>query len=164
MKVEINNDKTICQTLKTEVNKMKKFYIALIIMSMAVVGCANTGRYNTQNGAAAGAGLGAIAGQAIGRNTEATLIGAGVGTLLGSIYGNMEDQRASELRDQESVRQANYHKRSRYVVQERQPTQYVAPQPQVQTGPPGEWVTVPGRWEGNRWVPPHQEWRPIHPN
>ncbi len=148
---------------------MKKIYIALIIMSMVVVGCANTGRYNTQKGAAAGAGLGAIAGQAIGRNTEATLLGAGVGTVLGSIFGNLEDQRASDLRDQQDVRQANYHersrhKRSRYVVQERQPTQYVAPQPQVQTGPPGEWVTVPGRWEGNRWVPPHQEWRPIHPN
>ncbi len=90
---------------------MKKICIALIIMSMVVVGCANTGRYNTQKGAAAGAGLGAIAGQAIGRNTEATLLGAGVGTLLGSIYGNLEDQRASDLRGQQDVRQANYHKR-----------------------------------------------------
>jgi hypothetical protein len=164
MEIEVNKTKTTCQILKTEVNKMKKIYIALIIVSMVAVGCANTGRYNTQKGAAAGAGLGAIAGQAIGRNTEATLIGAGVGTVLGSIFGNLEDQRAADLRDQEGVRQANYHQRSRYVVNERQPTQYVAPEPQIQTGPPGEWVTVPGRWEGNRWVPAHQEWRPVHPD
>jgi outer membrane lipoprotein SlyB len=147
-----------------EVNKMKKIYMALIIVSMVVAGCANTGRYNTQKGAAAGAGLGAIAGQAIGRNTEATLLGAGVGTVLGSLFGNLEDQRAADLRDQESVRQANYRQRSRYVVHERQPTQYVAPEPQIQTGPPGEWVTVPGRWEDNRWVPAHQEWRPVYPD
>jgi hypothetical protein len=25
-------------------------------------------------------------------------------------------------------------------------------------------VTIPGRWEGNRWVPAHQEWRPVHPS
>jgi len=133
---------------------MKKLCIVLMIVSLLAVGCASTGRYNTQKGAAAGAGIGAIAGQAIGRNTEATLIGAGVGTLLGSILGNLEDQRASDLRDQQEVKRADYRRHTRYV----------APEPQIQTGPPGEWVTVPGHWEGNRWVPQHQEWRPVHPD
>ena len=133
---------------------MKKNVIWLIVAGFLIAGCANTGRYNTQKGAAAGAGLGAIMGQAIGRNTESTLIGTGVGALLGTIMGNLEDQRASDLRDQQRLSEAAY----------RQETEYVAPEPQVRTGPPGEWVTVPGRWEGNRWVPAHQEWKPIYPH
>jgi hypothetical protein len=135
-------------------SKMKKMYMVLIITVFLVAGCANTGRYNTQKGSAIGAGLGAIAGQAIGRDTESTLIGTGVGALLGTIMGNLEDQRASDLRDLQRAQQASY----------RQETEYVAPEPQIRTGPPGKWVTVPGRWEGNHWVPSHQEWRPVYPH
>jgi hypothetical protein len=29
--------------------------------------------------------------------------------------------------------------------------------------PPGEWVSVPGRWEGGRWVPAHNVWVPVNP-
>ena len=118
------------------------------------VGCAgNPGYYNTQRGAAIGAGLGAIAGQAIGRDTEATLIGTGVGTVLGSVIGNLEDQRAAEAREMS--------RNTPPPPQEQ--TRYVAPEPQKRTDPPGVWVTVPGRWEGNRWVPEHQEWHPAYP-
>ena len=49
---------------------MKKLLIAMFLMVVFVAGCANTGYYNTQRGAAIGAGLGALAGQAIGRDTE----------------------------------------------------------------------------------------------
>jgi len=132
---------------------MKKILSLFIIVCLYLAGCASPGYYNTQKGAAIGGGLGAIAGQAIGRNTEATLIGAGAGTLLGTIFGNMEDQRASQQR----------YVQQQYHVQEEESVRYVAPSPQVRTDPPGKWVTVPGRWDGNRWVPEHQEWRPIHP-
>jgi len=132
---------------------MKKILSLFIVVCLYLTGCASPGYYNTQKGAVIGGGLGAIAGQAIGRNTEATLIGAGVGTLLGSIFGNAEDQRASEQR----------YVQQQYEVQQEEPVRYVAPSPQVRTDPPGKWVTVPGRWDGNRWVPEHQEWRPIHP-
>ena len=84
---------------------MKKILSLFIVVCLYLTGCASPGYYNTQKGAAVGGGLGAIAGQAIGRNTEATLLGAGVGTLLGTIFGNMEDQRASQQR---SV-QPQYH-------------------------------------------------------
>jgi len=59
-----------------------------------LISCAGTypDRYNTQRGAAIGAGVGALAGQIIGRNTKGTLIGAGVGTLLGAVVGNAVDQ------------------------------------------------------------------------
>ncbi|MFH1351734.1 MAG: YMGG-like glycine zipper-containing protein [Pseudomonadota bacterium] len=132
---------------------MKKIFAFMIVLSLLGVGCASSGRYNTQKGAAIGAGLGAITGQIIGRNTKSTLIGTGVGTLLGTIFGNLEDQRAEEQR--EII--------SQYQIQQEQKTIYVAPEPQVQTGPPGRWVTVPGRWMGNVWVPSHQEWRPVQP-
>ena len=42
-----------------------------------------------------GSGRGAIAGQAIGRNTGATLIGAAVGTMVGYIVGNEMDKYGS---------------------------------------------------------------------
>jgi len=56
-------------------------------------------RYNTQKGAAVGAGIGALMGQAIGRDTEATLLGAGIGTLVGAIAGNAVDQEHQAARD-----------------------------------------------------------------
>ncbi|PID76918.1 MAG: hypothetical protein CSB24_04225 [Deltaproteobacteria bacterium] len=65
---------------------------------MIVLGCvilALTGCYpqnRGQRGAAVGAAGGAVVGQAIGRNTEATLIGAAVGTMLGYIVGNEMDK------------------------------------------------------------------------
>ena len=132
---------------------MKRIFAFIIVFSLLGAGCASSGRYGTQKGAVIGAGLGAIAGQIIGHNTKSTLIGTGVGALLGTIVGNFEDQRAAEQRD--AYRE--------FQVQRTQETYYVAPEPQVQTGPPGKWVTVPGRWEHHRWVPAHQEWRPVQP-
>jgi len=132
--------------------KMSTF--SILLMALFFIGCAGTGQYNTQRGAAIGAGLGAIAGQAIGQNTEATLIGTGVGTLLGTIIGNAQDQRA--------VQQSMSHPSYSQAPQEA-PVRYVAPTPQERTDPPGKWVTVPGHWVGNRWIPEHQEWRPINP-
>ena len=74
------------------------FLFSLLFFS---VSCATTqpDRYNTQKGAAIGAGLGALMGQAIGRDTEATLLGAGIGTLVGSIAGNAVDQEHQAARD-----------------------------------------------------------------
>jgi uncharacterized protein YcfJ len=68
--------------------------IALIAILSITTSCATVphDRYNTQKGAAVGAGVGALMGQAIGRDTEATLLGAGIGTLLGAITGNAVDQ------------------------------------------------------------------------
>jgi len=47
-----------------------------------------TGCNKTESGASFGAGIGALAGQAIGGDTEATLIGAGIGALVGGAVGN----------------------------------------------------------------------------
>jgi len=73
-----------------------------ILMAMALAAsCAGPqyDRFNTQRGAAIGAGFGALTGQLIGRNTKSTLIGAGVGTLVGAIVGNAVDQERQIARE-----------------------------------------------------------------
>jgi len=144
---------------------MKRQITAVIAAGLLLSACASPGMYNTQKGAAIGGGLGAIAGQAIGRNTEATLLGAGVGTLLGTVLGNYEDQRAAAAWRYQQQAPAPHAAAPSAGAYGRDNSQviYAAPEPQVRTEPPGHWVTVPGRWVGNRWVPAHQRWEPIHP-
>ena len=68
--------------------------ILILVMFALLSSCAgrHSDRFNTQRGAAIGAGFGALAGQLIGKNTKSTLLGAGVGTLVGAIVGNAVDQ------------------------------------------------------------------------
>jgi len=71
---------------------MKNITLPLLLtLSILLGGC---GHQMTQGQAGAGIGAagGALIGQAIGRNTEATLIGAAVGTMLGYIVGNEMDK------------------------------------------------------------------------
>lgn len=69
---------------------------------LVMCSCANTNLQGKKGliGAGAGAGAGAIAGQAIGRNTEATLIGAAVGTMLGYIVGTEFDKYDARMMNQ----------------------------------------------------------------
>ncbi len=115
---------------------------AMIALGFAFVSCASDG-YNTQTGAAIGAGVGALAGQAIGNNTEGTLIGAAGGALLGAIIGNAADQDIANQR--------------MYAAEQ------ATPPGNAQDAPPGEWVTVPGRWVDGKWVPAHRVWVPVNP-
>ena len=82
--------------IRKEEEKVKQLGNGLIILTMLVlfISCvtAHPGRYNTQRGAAIGAGIGALSGGLIGRNTRSAFIGAGVGTLLGAVVGNAVDQ------------------------------------------------------------------------
>ena len=82
---------------------MKKIAMSILLVSIIFlsVSCATVpqDRYNTQKGAAIGAGIGALLGQAIGRDTEGTLLGAGIGTVIGSIAGNAVDQDYQAARD-----------------------------------------------------------------
>jgi uncharacterized protein YcfJ len=82
---------------------MKKNMLIVFLLSLMLlsVSCATVpqDRYNTQKGAAIGAGIGALLGQAIGRDTEGTLLGAGIGTVIGAIAGNAVDQDYQAARD-----------------------------------------------------------------
>jgi len=110
--------------------------------------CASTG-YNTQKGAAIGAGVGAIGGQIIGRNTAGTLIGAAVGALGGAIAGNAVDQFETDRRLADKGKYTQYNASSTPTI--------------GMEGPPGQWVEIQGQWVGGKWVPTHKAWVPINP-
>jgi len=81
--------------------KALKNGILVILILGLFISCAgmHSDRFNTQRGAAIGAGVGALAGQLIGRNTKSTLLGAGVGTLVGALVGNAVDQESQIARE-----------------------------------------------------------------
>ena len=81
--------------------KTMKHVIFILIGLVLVASCAGRqyDRFNTQRGAAIGAGFGALTGHLIGRNAKSTLIGAGVGTLVGAIFGNAVDQERQIARE-----------------------------------------------------------------
>lgn len=64
---------------------MKKTMIALAMMA-GLAGCTTA-----EQGAVGGAAVGAIAGQAIGGNTESTLAGAAIGGVSGYLVGRAID-------------------------------------------------------------------------
>ena len=94
---------------------MKKFLPLLLIVSVLVAGCAapqNNQEKGTRVGVLGGAAAGALLGQAIGGNTQATLIGAGIGMLAGGVVGNkvgksMDEQEAAMRRELAAVEAAN---------------------------------------------------------
>ena len=135
--------------VKFNTNRFKKYSFGLLLIAFGfrLTSCANTGRYNTQKGALGGAGLGAIAGQIIGRDTQSTLIGAGAGALIGAVVGNAQDQKDQETRDN----------RKEYQTTQTEPVVYDS------EAPPGRWITVPGRWNRNNWIPTHRQWIPVNP-
>lgn len=89
---------------------MKKSLVGVVACSMLAAACTTdpyTGESklsNTAGGAALGAGLGALAGLAVGGSPRsqrnAVLIGAGVGALAGGAIGAYMDQQEAELRGQ----------------------------------------------------------------
>ena len=82
---------------------MKRNILIVVLLSIMFfsVSCATKqpDRYNTQKGAAIGAGAGALMGHAIGGDAEGTLQGAVIGTLVGAISGNAVDQEHQAARD-----------------------------------------------------------------
>ena len=68
--------------------------------AITVAACATQGG----TGAAVGTGIGALAGQLLGGNTEATLVGAAVGAGIGYLIGNEKDkQSATQMRAGEAT-------------------------------------------------------------
>jgi len=122
---------------------MRTSSIILLILSVVLgtVGCAG---YRTQGGAAIGAATGALAGQAIGHNTESTLLGAALGGVTGAVVGNAMDTYDAQ----------------RYGYRNSPPP--VGPELGYSTYHPGYgyWVIVPGQWVNGQWVPEHQVWVP----
>ncbi|KGO35364.1 MAG: glycine zipper domain-containing protein [Desulfoprunum sp.] len=70
---------------------MKQMAVVLFLSILALSSCGGQ-LTKGQAGAGIGAAGGAVVGQAIGKSTEATLIGMAVGTMLGYIVGNEMDK------------------------------------------------------------------------
>jgi hypothetical protein len=124
-------------TRKGRKDILKARGVILFVLCLTISACAGTG-YNTQKGAAIGAGIGALAGQAIGHDTESTLIGTAAGTLLGAITGNAVDQRVAAYKTR--------------------PVHSGQACAGFEDTHAGRWVRVPGQWVRGRWVPAHRVW------
>lgn len=74
---------------------MKIRIVAFASISIALAGCEATQEQRAGTGALVGAGVGAVAGQAIGRNTRSTVVGAGTGALLGAVVGTASTPRST---------------------------------------------------------------------
>lgn len=81
-------------------NVLRRHRIRLAALIVAAPACLTGCETGGQTGAVVGGGLGALIGQAVGGDTEATLIGAAAGTGLGYIIGNESDkQHARDMSD-----------------------------------------------------------------
>jgi hypothetical protein len=81
---------------------MKKILV-LVVLILTTAATAQADQYLKINkgikGLLLGAGGGALAGQAIGRDTQSTLIGTTIGTLVGYMVGNEMDKNSFQYRD-----------------------------------------------------------------
>jgi len=98
-----------------------------------IAGCSS----DAQTGAAVGAGTGALAGQAIGRNTESTLIGAGVGAAAGYIIGNESDKQKAREADEQRRRELAERRRREQQQAEREQAASDAADSPVASDTPG---------------------------
>jgi len=101
---------------------MKKYHLVIIAIAVScfLASCAHypPDRYNTQRGAAVGAGMGALIGQAIGGDTGSTLIGLAAGTIFGALVGNAADQDYQAARDAAQYgRPVIYYDKSGHAVE-----------------------------------------------
>ncbi|MBN2326741.1 MAG: hypothetical protein JXR73_06270 [Candidatus Omnitrophica bacterium] len=108
--------------------KTLRLILSIITLSIIFTGCYTT---PAQRGAMGGAAIGGIAGQIIGGDTEATLIGAGVGALSGALFNDyVDDQRQQAYRH--GYAEGEYYGRG---SKHRPITHYYAPRP-VRYSPP----------------------------
>lgn len=110
---------------------MKFTYLAAALaIALLTASCANMNK--AQTGAVGGAAGGALIGQAIGHNTEATLIGAAVGTMLGYIVGNEMDKYDKQQLNHVYERGVS-NQRSSWINPDNGNQYGVTPQPAYQT-------------------------------
>lgn len=90
------------ETSKKAISKKEKLICINVVIAIsfcALLLPAGGCQTRAQTGGLAGVGIGALAGQAIGGNTEATLIGAAIGAGAGYIIGNEQDKKAAKEHD-----------------------------------------------------------------
>ncbi len=81
--------------MKTFTSYSRPLVVGLSALTLLVSGCANMS--DAQRSSAIGAGVGALAGAAIGDSSKAAVIGAGVGALGGYIWSNQMAQKKAAM-------------------------------------------------------------------
>lgn len=82
--------------MTTITQKSRPLLLAVAAAAVALAGCADMQMSDTQRNTAIGAGVGALAGAAIGKDAKGALIGAGVGAAGGYIWSkHMEQKRVA---------------------------------------------------------------------
>lgn len=79
--------------MKNESMKIRSLLLASVAAAVALAGCADMHVSETQRNTAIGAGVGALAGAAIGGNAKGAVIGAGVGAAGGYIWSKHMEQK-----------------------------------------------------------------------
>ncbi len=69
-----------------------RFALVTVFAGLIGLACLLSGCNDAQSGALIGAGIGALAGQAIGGDTEGPVIGTAVGAGMGYMIGNESDK------------------------------------------------------------------------
>ena len=78
--------------IHSHTSQLKRLFVGITSVSLLIGASMLGGCNDAQAGALLGAGIGALAGQAIGHDTEATLIGVAIGTGVGYVIGNESDK------------------------------------------------------------------------
>lgn len=85
-------------------NRHKCLVLIAMIVTMMMLLVSGGCESEAQTGALMGGGIGALAGQAIGGNTESTLIGTAVGSGVGYVIGNESDKKKAQSLERSRTR------------------------------------------------------------
>ncbi|MGL6153872.1 MAG: OmpA family protein [Cetobacterium sp.] len=98
-------------------NQKKKIATGILCLSLFSACSGAEGRQfnHKSKGTAGGAALGALIGQAIGKDTKETLIGAGIGALAGLGWGAYRDKQEAEFRARLANSQVQIQNQGNYI-------------------------------------------------
>ncbi len=115
---------------------MRKWILIILVLALSLgTASISSAGDRAANGLFFGAGSGALIGQAIGRNTDATLLGTAIGGVLGYIIGNEQEKAYAQgptyyyRYPQPVYRQRVIVQRPTVIYREAPPVAYYYPQP-----------------------------------
>ncbi|CAG34851.1 related to 17 kDa surface antigen [Desulfotalea psychrophila LSv54] len=86
----MKNILVLCHNVEPSMRKL--LAVGAVALTLSLSSCAGSNMNKGGQGGVGGAAAGALIGQAIGHNTQATLLGAAIGGVLGYVIGNEMDK------------------------------------------------------------------------
>jgi outer membrane lipoprotein SlyB len=145
------------KNLTTRRTAMRKWIliILVLVMSLGTASISSAGD-RAANGLFFGAGTGALIGQAIGRNADATLLGTAIGGVLGYIVGNEQEKAYAQepayyyRYPEPAYRERVVVRRQTVIYREAPPVVYYYPEPAPVFDLSLGWIFYNGRDYGRR--------------